>query len=331
MKTPGFWYAPDKRFLAALLTPLGVLYRAGYMVRRAFVRPAQSCSVPLICVGNIVVGGAGKTPTAIALARQLLFAGARPVFVTRGYGGKMRGPLRVNLGMHSAADVGDEALLLASVAPCWIGRSRTQAIRFAEKEATHIILDDGLQNPALAPMLSFLVVDGAAGLGNGKLFPSGPLRETLHDAFSRVDAIVMIGQDKYRIGFCLGKELLKASLAPRVPSTLRPGTEVFAFAGIGRPQKFYDTCAQTGLNVVEKRDFPDHHVYTAREIDALGSAAAKKRLKLVTTAKDWVRLPEAFRKNVDIVHVDLLFEDKAALEALLDKKTKKTGFPFVRE
>lgn len=327
MKTPAFWYRPDKRILAGLLSPLGFLYRMGYMVRRACVRPIES-RVPVICIGNIVAGGAGKTPTAIAVARHLLLAGARPVFVTRGYGGRMKGPLRVNLGVHTAADVGDEALLLAGIAPCWIGRSRTQAIRFAEKEATHIVLDDGLQNPAIAPTFSLLVVDGAAGFGNRKLFPSGPLRETLHDAFPRVNGIVMIGEDKHRIGFCLGKPIFQASLLPRIPSTLRERPEVFAFAGIGRPQKFYDSCVQAGLIVVEKRDFPDHHVYTPRERAALEALAAKKRLRLVTTAKDWIRLPEDFRKNVDVVHVDLVFDDLDALKTALSPFKKPSSFSF---
>ncbi len=284
------------------------------------MNPAQA-SVPVICVGNIVAGGAGKTPTAIAIARVFQAQGSKPVFVTRGYGGKKKGPLRVDPNTHTAKDVGDEALLLASIAPCWIGRSRPKAIRFAQQEASHIILDDGLQNPTIAPDISLLVVDGAVGFGNRKLFPAGPLRETLHDAFSRVAAIVMIGEDKERVTYCLGKTILRAKLVPSLPAVFLEDPKVLAFAGIGRPQKFYDSCKEAGLNIVQSKDFPDHHVYSVRNMKDLTAAATKKDLRLITTAKDWIRLPDAFRADIGVLDVDLVFEDTEALAHVIQSST----------
>ncbi|MGE0108784.1 MAG: tetraacyldisaccharide 4'-kinase [Bdellovibrionales bacterium] len=315
MKAPAFWYK-KRSVMGTLLAPLGVLYRTGALLRRTVSSSAHS-HVPLICVGNIVVGGAGKTPTALAIARYLKQQGAQPVFVTRGYGGRKKGPLRVDPKVHTANDVGDEALLLASVAPCWIGRSRPQAIRFASQEGTHIILDDGLQNPTIAPDISLLVIDGAVGFGNRHLFPAGPLRETLHDAFSRVDAIVMIGQDSELVTHCLGKTVLKASLKPSLPKAFADKPNVLAFAGIGRPQKFYDSCAATGLNVIKTQDFADHYAYTNKDLEKLAKEAAHKELSLITTAKDWVRLPRKFRHDVGVLHVDLLFENPEELGRIL--------------
>lgn len=316
MKAPLFWYQ-KKSILGTVLSPLGILYRTGSLVRRLFAAPIQG-SVPIICVGNIVAGGAGKTPTALSIARFLLNKGYKPVFVTRGYGGKKKGPLRVDPTLHTAKDVGDEALLLASLAPCWISRSRPQAIRFAQQEATHILLDDGLQNPNIIPDIGLLVIDGAVGFGNRKLFPAGPLRETLHDAFSRVAAIVMIGEDKERVTHCLGKTILEAKLQPSLPSSFLENPKVFAFAGIGRPQKFYDSCTEAGLVIISSKDFADHHVYSVKDLENLNEEATKMGLSLITTAKDWVRLPEPFRAHVNVLHVDLIFKDEAILERVLN-------------
>lgn len=315
MKAPSFWYKKHS-VLGFILAPIGAFYRMGALIRRAFSSPSRG-NVPLICVGNIVVGGAGKTPTALAIARYLRKQGAQPIFVTRGYGGNKKGPLRVNPEIHTATEVGDEALLLANIAPCWIGRTRPQAIRFASQEGTHIILDDGLQNPNIAPDISLLVVDGAVGFGNRNLFPAGPLRETLHDAFSRVDAIVMIGEDQEQVTHCLGKTVLKATIRPSLPKAFLENPKVLAFAGIGRPQKFYDSCAEAGLTVMKSHDFADHHVYSTKDLEKLSNEAAQKDWRLITTAKDWVRLPDAFRQNVGVLHVDLEFANKNELKRVL--------------
>lgn len=306
MKTPRFWYKKAGP-AAVALAPLGQLYRTAGLLNRAFSKPYKAAT-PVICVGNIVAGGAGKTPTAIAIARLLKRKGHKPVFVTRGYGGNEKGPLRVDLLRHTSRDVGDEAVLLAQIAPTWIGRSRAEVIKRAEKEGSHIVMDDGLQNPKIAPDIGLLVVDGAVGFGNGGLIPAGPLRETLNDAFSRVAAIVMIGEDVHRVSQCLGKPVLQANVRPTLSAEFLDKPQVLAFAGIGRPEKFYASCREAGLQLVETRDFADHHVFTEEELADLTAAAQKRKLRLITTAKDWVRLPDPFRKNVGILDIDLVFE-----------------------
>lgn len=320
MKTPAFWYRPSGLH-AALLSPLSAFYRWGKALRKVGARPYKA-KIPVICIGNIVAGGAGKTPTALTLARLLKQQGAAPVFVTRGYGGTERGPLRVEPLRHTAREVGDEALLLAAAAPCWIGRDRAAAIRAAEPHGTHIILDDGLQNPHLAPTLSLLVIDAAAGLGNGRLIPAGPLREPLQEALRKVKAVVLIGNSKPAEEELLRTlvtpvPIFRASLKPALPPDFPRDRAFFAFAGIGRPEKFYATCRAVGLKLVGTRDFPDHHPFTAQEGAELAAQARVHDAQLLTTTKDWVRLPDDLKPEVAVLPVELAFADEAAVLSLL--------------
>ncbi len=315
MKAPAFWYRPVG-IAARCLAPLSCLYRAGGAVRRAVAKPYQA-AVPVICVGNIVAGGSGKTPTALALASLLEQRAKKPVFVTRGYGGRERGPLRVDPLRHTAAEVGDEALLLARSAPVWIGRDRVAALREAEKEATHIILDDGLQNPNVLPDLALLVVDAGAGFGNGHVIPAGPLRETLGEALRRIDAIVLVGEGRQDAIEGVGVPVLRASLEAVIPPDFPRDEKFLAFAGIGRPEKFYQACLNAGLTLVRTRDFPDHHVFSERELDDLVVKVTNSRARLLTTEKDFVRLPLAFRMKVETLPVRLVFEDVGAVERML--------------
>jgi tetraacyldisaccharide 4'-kinase len=188
-------------------------------------------------------------------------------------------------------------------------------------------MDDGLQNPTISPDVSFLVVDGAVGFGNGKLFPAGPLRETLHDAFSRVAAIVMVGEDKKRVTYCLGLPVIQAKMYPALLAGFLSEPNVLAFAGIGRPQKFYDSCEEAGLKIKDKSDFPDHHAYTMQDMKKLTERAAKKNLRLITTRKDWVRIPEPFRANIGVLDVDLVFAQKDVLAHLLQSSTRARRVP----
>ncbi len=323
MKTPSFWYR-QKSLRAHLLSPLGQLYRAATLVRRGVITP-YAASVPILCIGNIVAGGAGKTPTALALAQMLIKEGQKPVFVSRGYGGSEKGPLRIDLNRHTAADVGDEALLLAQKAPCWIARQREAAIREAEKEATVIILDDGLQNPKVAADVALLVIDGEAGFGNQRLIPAGPLRETISDALPRIDAIVLIGEDLWGCAKALDAPILQASLKPALNPTFLAKPNVLAFAGIGRPSKFYESCRKAGLAVALTQDFPDHYRYSASDLENLTQRAQEKGLRLITTAKDFVRVPTAFQPHVAVLAVDLVFADpqkvkERVLTPLLNKE-----------
>lgn len=309
MKAPAFWYK-KKSLTASLLSPLGQIYRIAGLLRRARAYPYVS-SVPVICVGNIVAGGAGKTPTCLALHKLLAkeTPSGKIAFVTRGYGGREKGPLRVDPTRHTAKDVGDEALLLAQTAPCWIGVDRAATIREAEKEATLIIMDDGLQNPHVQPTRTLLVIDGAVGLGNRKLIPAGPLRETLNDAFSRIDGIVMIGEDTHYIAPYLGKPVFQARLIPSLSSSFVASPNVLAFAGIGRPSKFYASCRESGLSLVETQDFADHYAYTDKDLAQLAERAQSRKLQLITTTKDYVRLPQPFREKVGTLEIELVFKE----------------------
>ncbi|WP_044563516.1 tetraacyldisaccharide 4'-kinase [Azospirillum sp. B4] len=327
MKAPAFWYRPPG-LAAALLGPLGALYAAGARRRLAGTAP-QGVGIPVVCIGNLVAGGAGKTPLAQAVMRRLLVRGIRAHYLSRGYGGRLRGPVQVNPAAHVAADVGDEPLLLSRSAPAWISADRLAGARTArDGGAQAVVMDDGFQNPALAKDLSLLVVDGGAGFGNGRVIPAGPLREELADGLARAHGVVIVGADR------TGAGARAAGLAPAVPvlaARLVPdadvaatlaGRTVLAFAGIGRPQKFFDTCRDMGLSLARGVPFPDHHPYTESEIGRLLDQAADLGATPLTTEKDWVRLPPAVQARVTALPVVLTFQDDGALDALLDRVTR---------
>lgn len=316
MKAPSFWYQPRGR-LSRALTPLGAIWKAGAALRRTMASPYKA-KVPVICVGNIVAGGSGKTPTALALGRMLRDGGHKPVFVTRGYGGQEPGPLRVDTLVHTAFDVGDEALLLAQVAPTWIGCDRAAAIREAEQYGTHIILDDGLQNPSVRPDVSLLVIDAAVGLGNECLIPAGPLRETLDEALKRIQAVILIGEDDTTgMAARIHHPVLCARLEAALPENFPRHEKFLAFAGIGRPEKFYELCRHTGLNLMHTRDFPDHHLFSDAELAALQKQAAGLGARLLTTEKDAVRLPPVVRDQVLTLPVRLVFKEPDIAKEML--------------
>ncbi len=316
MKAPKFWYKPTG-LTAVLLLPVSLLYSAGSKFRRALTTPYRA-KIPVVCIGNIVAGGAGKTPVALELAQALRAKGHKPVFVTRGYGGKECGPLRVDLARHTARDVGDEALLLARVAPVWIGHDRPAAIRKAEEQGSHIILDDGLQNPGVLPNIVFLVVDGATAFGNEHLIPAGPLRESFESGMSRTTAVVLIGPDVGgRILPRVRCPVIKGQWVAQLPPDFPVTQSFFDFAGIGRPEKFYTTCREAKLDLAGTKDFPDHHMFSAADINDLKKQANALGAQLLTTEKDWVRLPKDFQATVMVLPAKLVFDDVGALEAVL--------------
>lgn len=317
MKAPPFWYKQSATAAAQLLSPIAQLYRLASYVRRWGANPYRA-KIPVICIGNIVAGGAGKTPVALTLAEMLLKGGNNPIFVTRGYGGQERGPLRVDLARHTAHDVGDEALLLARVAPVWVGQDRAAAIRAAESQGSHIILDDGLQNPHVKPDLTFLVIDGETGLGNGKIIPAGPLRETFNDVIRRITAVIMIGKhDEQKLMSRIRCPILRANWQPNLPPHFPVTERFFAFAGIGRPLKFYETCRQSGLTLIDTEDFADHYMFTVKDLKRLQKKAEGYHAKLLTTEKDWVRLPPEWQKTITALPVNLVFEETDVLIRLL--------------
>lgn len=332
MRAPGFWWkAPGLQ--AAVLAPLGAIYGAiaGARLRQAGAR----AGVPVICIGDPTVGGAGKTPAAIAVAKLLLAAGEKPFFVTRGYGGCERGPAVVDVARHDASDVGDEPLLLANVAPVIVSADRAAGAALAARSgASVIVMDDGFQNPALAKDVSLLIIDAASGVGNGCVFPAGPLRAPLKAQFERAEALVMVGdgtagEDLAHLAEALGKIILRARIEPDAEAlSALKGKRVLAYAGIGRPRKFFTTLQEIGCDIIARRIFPDHHVFSESEARELLAAARAQNLMLVTTEKDRARMRKnpALRELADAsraLPITLRFENENALRALLKTAFKR--------
>jgi len=315
VKAPAFWIEDGP--MARLLAPASALWTAAGRARRMTATPYRP-SVPLICVGNAVAGGAGKTPVALALAAEVRALGLRVGFLSRGHGGRERGPLRVDPVLHAADAVGDEPLLLARSAPTVIARNRAAGARLLELEGIDVIvMDDGLQNPSVEPTGALLVVDGGAGFGNGRVMPAGPLREPLADALARVDAVALIGDDRCGVAAAVGgiRPVVRARLEP-LPGTERfAGTRVLGFAGIGRPSKFAESLAESGAEVVEMVGFPDHHRWRPDEVMALVERARALGAIPVTTEKDAVRLPREARGMAEVFPVALVWRDPGPISA----------------
>ncbi|TAN54841.1 MAG: tetraacyldisaccharide 4'-kinase, partial [Rhodospirillales bacterium] len=303
---------------AFLLAPLGFLYAAGGRYIRSRATPFRA-SVPVICVGNLVAGGAGKTPVVQALVGELQSMGLNPHVLLRGYGGRETGPLRVHPLRHTFQDVGDEALLHAALAPAWVARDRAKGAQAAiEAGADIVVMDDGFQNSDLYQDLPLIVIDGETGLGNGRVIPAGPLRESLQDGLSRAKAILLIGEDKTGIQSRLGTLPVFKARIVAVPKASLKNIRLLAFAGIGRPQKFFDTLTGMGAELTATRSFPDHHPYSASEIEALLTEAVQQNAKPITTAKDHVRIPPAFKDKVDVLPVSLSWESRNGAATLVE-------------
>ena len=290
MRAPAFWWEKPG-LAAALLAPIATIY--GAVAARRLARPGARAKIPVICVGNPTVGGAGKTPTAIAIARLLIAAGEKPMFLTRGYGGRLAGPVMVDPA-HTAVQVGDEPQLLARVAPTVVAEERVSGARLAsDGGASVLVMDDGFQNPSLIKDLSLLVVD-ARGTGNGQVIPAGPLRAPLEPQLDRASALLIVGETQSVIESAARSRGLpvfhgKLEPEPNAVASLR-GRKVLAFAGIGDPEKFFATLAAAGIDASARRSFSDHHRYSVKEARALLREADKGNLDLLTTEKDLARL-----------------------------------------
>jgi tetraacyldisaccharide 4'-kinase len=321
MRAPDFWAEPGA--LSRLLAPVGAAVDFAGGLRRALATPA-ACGLPVLCVGNLVAGGAGKTPVARALARRLAASGRPARFLTRGYGGRAAGPLRVDPARHGVREVGDEALLLAMDAPTWLARDRAAGARAiaagcAADDRAVIVMDDGFQNPTVAKDLALLVIDGGYGLGNEKVLPAGPLREAAAPALARADAVILLGEDRKDLAGRLGARppVLAAALVPSPDAPDLAGRKVLAFAGIGRPEKFFETLRDLGAELAETRAFADHHAYRPGEVESLVARARALGALPVTTEKDRVRLPAELAREVEVLPVEVAWRDPAALDRLL--------------
>jgi tetraacyldisaccharide 4'-kinase len=317
MRAPEFWSRDDWR--ARTLAPLGWIYGTTVAWRAVHTKPLR-VDAAVVCVGNLSVGGTGKTPVAIEMARLLVARGHRPFFLSRGYGGRLRGPIEVLEG-NSAADVGDEPLLLAQAAPVIVARDRREGAKLAVKRgADAIIMDDGHQNFTIAKDLSLVVVDGDAGFGNGRAVPAGPLREPVAQGLARADAVIIVGDGEPSLEN-FSKPVMRARLAQQDEDIAE--RRMVAFAGIGRPEKFFQSLRDGGAHLLATKSFADHHTYTAGEIARLRAKARAQNAELVTTEKDFVRLTRTEREGIRAMPVRACFEDETTIERLLDSLPPK--------
>ncbi|NNE57128.1 MAG: tetraacyldisaccharide 4'-kinase [Hellea sp.] len=323
MRPPEFWnhkYGRDSApMIRILLSPFAWIY-GWAAARRISTTKSYNAGVPVICVGNATLGGTGKTPVAIYLLQSFRRMGLNAVGLTRGYGGHEKGPIPVQKS-HTATDVGDEPLLLARHAPVWVAAGRDDGARAAVSHGAQIIImDDGHQNPLLEKTLSILVVDAETGFGNGSVFPAGPLREKLSHSLDRADAIILM---KPAPDFEIDDDLaaqLKGKVV--IPAYLKPVGEapkgkLYAFAGIGRPNKFFDSLRRHGGDIVGEIPYKDHYKYKDGDIEELFMLAGELKAGLITTEKDFVRLPKGYRKGVAVWPVKVQFEDELTLRRLL--------------
>jgi len=334
-RAPDFWWNPEARGAALALWPVARIWGAAAAWRMA--KPSRyRAPVPVICVGNFTVGGAGKTPTAIALARMARGRGLKPGILATGYGGRVRAPVLVDPSIHDAGAVGDEGLLLAAAAPTVVARDRVEGARRLVAEGVDIvIMDDGFQNPALAVDLSLVAVDASVGIGNGRMVPAGPLRAPLMPQLRRAGALLVIGEGAaadplVRAAARAGRPTVRARIRPARVREWRKDP-ILAFAGIGHPQKFFATLAETHAPVARTLSFPDHYTYTAIDADKLLAIADGDKLRLVTTEKDFARLTGAtgalarLRERAEPFHVLLEFENPTAIGEMIDEAVRKAA------
>jgi tetraacyldisaccharide 4'-kinase len=332
MREPAFWHRPSS-WKSHLLRPLGALY--GAVAAKRLQRDGLDAGIPVLCVGNYHVGGAGKTPTVRALAELLSDLGELPVVLSRGYGGKLRGPVKVDPARHAASDVGDEPLMLAGTLPVVISRDRAEGVVLAKAQGASVILmDDGFQNPAIVKDASLIVIDSHRALGNGFVFPAGPLRAPLSPQLARTDALIVVGDGSAARAVAAelaaqGKPVLSARLKPDEASAVAlRGKRVLAFAGIGDTARFFDTLRASGIEVARGRAFADHHSFAKQEIESLLAEAKRDALILVTTEKDLARLRingelPSWAQPIAPFAVTLEFDDAARLRKFVAERLFK--------
>jgi tetraacyldisaccharide 4'-kinase len=323
-RTPAFWYDTStqaSRVKAIALSSFSAFYALGHIIHQHSKKP-QSVGIPVICIGNFVAGGSGKTPTALAVMDLVRNKGLakNPCFLSRGYGGSLSGPVAVDVQTHTSRMVGDEPLLLADAAPVIVSANRVAGAEFAKAQGRDmVIMDDGLQNPALKKDLSIVVIDGATGFGNGLLIPAGPLRTPLHTGFASADAVLLIGEDMTGALNKVpdGKPILRGTISALPPLSAAP--LYFGFCGIAHPEKFWDTLERAGIKLAGLSSFPDHHTYTPADIAELQRQAAELGARLITTTKDAARLDDSLVSRGAFDTLEITLDLNPDSVKLLDK------------
>ena len=328
MKAPRFWDAnldPQSRQAAPItrkiLTPIAKIYE-NIVARKIAQTTPYECGVPVICVGNLTTGGSGKTPLVRKIRNDLARRGIRVASLSRGYGGKAKGPLKVENLSHLATEVGDEPLMLSQTGEAWIGANRAKAAQaMVDNDIELIVMDDGHQNPSLLKTVSLVVIDSENPFGNGFIIPKGPLRESIESGLSRANAIVLTGAGS------VPKQLAHSNLPvirSKIVATAPPTSNIYvSFAGIGRPEKFFDTLSEIKVNVADAVPFPDHHKFSKNDLNYLRKLAEQYQAKLITTEKDYVRLPDDIKDEVEVLQITPEIENPSLLETVLEPVLEK--------
>lgn len=315
MRAPKFWNKYG--LIPRLLWPAEQMWIRETRRRLANIE-GEKLDVPVICVGNINVGGTGKTPSVIAILDLLTQMGKRAHVVSRGYGGSRKGPVLVEEYTHTAAEVGDEPLLISAFGPCWVAEDRLAGAKAAIAAGAEVILlDDGFQNPQIVKDFSIVVVDAVVGFGNERVMPAGPLREPLADGLARADVVLTLGSDSAQENVNVDIPRWKAAIKPLETGMEWQDTRVIAFAGIGRPGKFFATLKGLGANIVATHEFADHAPYSSAALQRMKAEAVAKNAQLVSTEKDIARLPEDFKREVIALPVRVEFGDPETVKTAL--------------
>jgi len=324
LKAPKFWYEKNDTIFSMLLYPASLAYRLVTRINM-LIKKTMNSHIPVICIGNLVVGGAGKTPVALKIGKILIMAGYNPHFLTRGYAGKLKDNIKVR-DSHIAEEVGDESLILSKIAPTWIGSNRIKSSFLAKKNnADCVIMDDGFQNPTIKKDFSIIVIDGKQGFGNRRVLPSGPLRESINRGLKRADAIIVVGKDIFGIKNILPKSIpsFDADFDVSKNKVIFKGKNVTAFAGIAYPAKFFETLKQHGAKILKTVNFPDHYIYNENDLLKLVEIANNNQSILVTTTKDFLRIPESYKTIIHRLEGEIVLKNEDVLQKVLSNILEK--------
>ena len=318
LKAPKFWYKKKDTIYSNFLYPFSLFFRFGTKLR-SILSIKRLSPLPIICIGNIVIGGAGKTPVSLKIGKILIKAGYKPHFISKGYAGIIKESTLVQ-SWHSSTSVGDESLLLSEVASTWIGNDRIKSSHLAKKNgADCLIMDDGFQNPSIEKDFSIIVINGEQEFGNKRVIPSGPLRESITRGLSRTNLVIVIGNINNDLEKLIPSHIpiFKANFAIKEGNTIYKGKNVTAFAGIAYPEKFFNSLEKLGAKIVKRISFSDHHIYNENDLLTLAENANKTKSILVTTRKDFVRIPKSYRSLINALDGEIVFENEELLSEIL--------------